>query len=157
MFTVLGRSKVPLIKDALKMKQSAAKTLGVAALGAAFAAAGAGAANAASGLPDATDALGSVTSTLPTSQVADALPAGGPEAVAAGQNALGSTLQAAAPTVDKLGESTKDAADRGKPAAADPVSGLLGGLPIAGALPTQGLPLQGLPTQGLPVQGLPLG
>lgn len=158
MFTVMGRSKVPLIKDALKMKQSAAKTLGVAALGAAFAAAGAGAANAAPGLPDATDALGSATSTLPTAQVADALPAGGPEAVAAGQNALGSTLQAAAPTVDKLGQSTKDAADRGKPAAAaDPVSGLLGGLPLAGALPTQGLPLQGLPTQGLPVQGLPLG
>ncbi|UQT56697.1 ATP-binding protein [Streptomyces durmitorensis] len=134
------------------MKQSAAKTLGVAALGAAFAAAGAGAANAAPAVPDATGALGAATSTLPTAQVADTLPAGGPEAVAAGQNALGSTLQAAAPTVDKLGESTKDAADRGKPAA-DPLSGLLGGLPVAGALPLQG----GLPTQGLPVEGLPLG
>lgn len=150
MFTVMGRSKVPVIKDALKMKQSAAKTLGVAALGAAFAAVGAGAANAAPALPDATDALGSATAMLPVEQVADNLPAGGPEAVEAGQNALGSTLQAAAPTVDKLGESTKPAADRSaKPA--DPAAGLLGGLPVSNALPTQGLPLQGLPLNGLPL------
>ncbi|MFC8132258.1 ATP-binding protein [Streptomyces sp. NPDC057302] len=128
------------------MKQSAAKTLGVAALGAAFAAAGAGVATAAPGLPDASGALGSAASALPMDQVAENLPAGGPEAVAAGQNALGSTLQASAPTVAKLGESMKDASDRGaKPAAGDPVSGLLGGLPVSGALPTQGLPLQGLP------------
>ncbi|MEV8321375.1 ATP-binding protein [Streptomyces sp. NPDC059900] len=132
------------------MKQSAAKTLGVAALGAAFAAVGAGAANAAPALPDATDALGSATAMLPVEQVADNLPAGGPEAVEAGQNALGSTLQAAAPTVDKLGESTKPAADRSaKPA--DPAAGLLGGLPVSNALPTQGLPLQGLPLNGLPL------
>ncbi|MEU3740833.1 MULTISPECIES: ATP-binding protein [unclassified Streptomyces] len=133
------------------MKQSAAKTLGVAALGAAFAAVGAGAASAAPALPDATDALGSATAVLPVDQVADNLPAGGPEAVSAGQNALGSTLQASAPTVDKLGQSMQDASDRGKPAAGDPVSGLLGGLPLAGALPTQGLPLQGLPVNGLPL------
>lgn len=157
MFTVMGRSKVPVIKDALKMKQSAAKTLGVAALGAAFAAAGAGAANAAPALPDATGALGSATAMLPMDQVGENLPAGGPEAIAAGQNVLGSTLQASAPTVDKLGESMKHADDRGKPAAADPVTGLLGGLPLAGALPTNGLPIQGLPTEGLPVNGLPLG
>ncbi|MFH8488229.1 ATP-binding protein [Streptomyces longisporoflavus] len=132
------------------MKQSAAKTLGVAALGAAFAAAGAGAAHAAPGLPDATDALGSATAMLPVEQVADNLPAGGPEAVAAGQNAVGSTLEAAAPTVAKLGESTKPAADRAaKPG--NPASGLLGGLPLASALPTQGLPLQGLPLNGLPL------
>ncbi|MEW1924726.1 ATP-binding protein [Streptomyces sp. NPDC088360] len=134
------------------MKQSAAKTLGVAALGAAFAAAGAGAANAAPALPDASGLLGSAASALPTNQVAENLPAGGPEAVAAGQSALGSTLEASAPTVAALGEGVKDASDRGKPAAGDPVSGLLGGLPLAGALPTQGLP-----TQGLPLQGLPLG
>ena len=48
------------------MKQSAAKTLGVAALGAAFAAAGAGVANAAPALPDPTQALDGVTKTLPT-------------------------------------------------------------------------------------------
>ncbi len=56
------------------MKQSAAKTLGVAALGAAFAAVGAGAASAAPALPDATQALGSVTHTLPAENVAKALP-----------------------------------------------------------------------------------
>ncbi|MWA13183.1 ATP-binding protein [Streptomyces sp. BA2] len=138
------------------MKQSAAKTLGVAALGAAFAAAGAGAANAAPALPDATGALGSATTMLPMEQVGEKLPAGGPEAIAAGQNVLGSTLQASAPTVDKLGESMKDADDRGKPAAADPLSGLLGGLPVAKALPLDGLPLQGLPLQGLPAEGLAL-
>ena len=54
------------------MKQSAAKTLGVAALGAAFAAAGAGAANAAPArrvLPDASQALGTVTQALPVENV----------------------------------------------------------------------------------------
>lgn len=151
MFTVVGRSKVPVIKDALKMKQSAAKTLGVAALGAAFAAAGAGAANAAPAVPSVTGALGTATSSLPVGDVAKNLPAGGPEALAAGQSALGTTVQATAPTVEKLAEGTKAPADKGKPAAADPVSGLLGGLPVAGALPTQGLPLQGLPVNGLPL------
>ncbi|MGY0018254.1 ATP-binding protein [Streptomyces sp. cg35] len=113
------------------MKQSAAKTLGVAALGVAFAAAGAGAANAAPAVPDAAGALGSVTSGLPVEQAASALPAGGPEAVSAAQNALGSGLTAAKPVVEK-------ATDGG-----DPVSGLLGGLP------TQGLPVGG----GLPALG----
>src|SRR5690348_1396538 len=56
------------------MKQSAAKTLGVAALGAAFAATGAGAANAAPAVPDATGMLGSVTSALPAQNVSQALP-----------------------------------------------------------------------------------
>ena len=50
------------------MKQSAAKTLGVAALGAAFAATGAGAANAAPAVPDATGMLGSGTSALPAAK-----------------------------------------------------------------------------------------
>ncbi|MGV9571793.1 ATP-binding protein, partial [Streptomyces nigra] len=45
------------------MKQSAAKSLGVAALGAAFAATGAGAANAAPAVPDAGAALDTVTRT----------------------------------------------------------------------------------------------
>ncbi|MET8567470.1 ATP-binding protein [Streptomyces sp. NPDC004783] len=51
------------------MKQSAAKTLGVAALGAAFAAAGAGAASAAPELPDAGQTVGSVARTLPAENV----------------------------------------------------------------------------------------
>ncbi|WP_433546026.1 ATP-binding protein [Streptomyces sp. CA-294286] len=104
------------------MKQSAAKSIGAAALGAAFVAAAAGSANAvaAPALPDAAGALSTVTAALPVEQVASALPAGGPEALKAGKDALGQSAAAA-------GES------------ADPVKGLLGGLPT-GALPTGGLP-----------------
>ncbi|EYT84341.1 hypothetical protein CF54_02110, partial [Streptomyces sp. Tu 6176] len=58
------------------MKQSAVKTLGVAALGAAFAAAGAGAANAAPAAPDVGQALGTVSKALPTENVTKALPGG---------------------------------------------------------------------------------
>lgn len=72
------------------MKQSVAKSLGVAALGAAFAATGAGAANAAPAVPDAGAALDTVTRTLPAESLTQATPnaaeglAGGQEAVAAG-------------------------------------------------------------------------
>ncbi|MFG2650136.1 ATP-binding protein [Streptomyces sp. NPDC048436] len=136
------------------MKQSAVKTLGVAALGAAFAAAGAGAATAAPVEPGAAAALATTASTLPLDGVASTLPPGGPEAVSAGQNAVGSGLTAAAPTVDRLVESTKqDKGDQGAAAAepaaakpaAGPLEGLLGGLPLAKGLPLQGLPLNGLP------------
>lgn len=151
MFTVMGRSNVPFIKDPLTMKQSAAKTLGVAALGAAFAAAGAGAANAAPAAPDPTAVLGTATSTLPVGQVAEVLPAGAPEALSASQSAIGSGTQALAPTVEGLASGEiKPSGKEGK-LVTDPVSGLLGGLPVAGALPVQGLPLEGLPLQGLPL------
>ncbi|WP_338699835.1 ATP-binding protein [Streptomyces sp. Q6] len=125
------------------MKQSAAKTLGVAALGAAFAAAGAGAANAAPAVPDAAGTVGSVTSMLPVEQTASTLPAGAPESLAAGQNALGSSLNGAKPTLDKAAPAILPG-DSG-----DPVSGLLGGLPLQQTLPTQGLPVGG----GLPALG----
>ena len=118
---------IPVSKDAFTMKQSA-KTLGVAALGAAFAAAGAGAANAAPAVPDASSALDTVTRTLPAENVAQALPGAG--------QALGAGVAAAKPAAGRL------LADG--PAA--PVAGLLGGLPV-----------QGLPTHGLPVNGIPLG
>ncbi|WP_217144604.1 ATP-binding protein [Streptomyces sp. AC627_RSS907] len=59
------------------MKQSAARTLGVAALGAAFAAVGAGAANAASAVPDAAPVLDNVTRTLPADNVSKVLPGQG--------------------------------------------------------------------------------
>ncbi|MET9895482.1 ATP-binding protein [Streptomyces sp. NPDC006465] len=117
------------------MKQSAAKTLGVAALGAAFAAAGAGAANAAPAVPDTSSALDTVTRTLPAENVAKALPGAG-EALAQGQGALGTGVAAAQPAAARL--------LAGGPAA--PVAGLLGGLPV-----------QGLPTHGLPLNGIPLG
>lgn len=125
------------------MKQSA-KTLGVAALGAAFAAAGAGTASAAPALPDPAQAVGAVTKDLPVGQVTKTLP-GATEAVDAGQGALTNGLSTAKPTLEKS-----------LPADTDPVAGLLGGLPVGG-LPTGGLPVDGLPvsTGGLPVQGLP--
>ncbi|MFF5144647.1 ATP-binding protein [Streptomyces sp. NPDC013157] len=117
------------------MKQSAAKTLGVAALGAAFAAVGAGAANAAPAVPDSSQALDTVTKTLPAENVSKALPGAG-EAVAQGQSALGAGLNAVQPAAKQVlaGGPTK------------PVAGLLGGLPV-----------RGLPTHGLPVNGIPLG
>lgn len=59
------------------MKQSAAKSLGVAALGAAFAVAGAGAANAASALPDTAQTLETVTQALPAEQLSQTLPGSG--------------------------------------------------------------------------------
>ncbi|MEU1042370.1 ATP-binding protein [Streptomyces sp. NPDC005551] len=117
------------------MKQSAAKTLGVAALGAAFAAAGAGAANAAPAAPDASSALDNVTKTLPTENVGKSLP-GGNDTLAQGKDALGQVVRAAQPAVGQLLAEGP----------AGPVAGLLGGLP-----------LQGLPTHGLPVNGVPLG
>ncbi|MFJ1973366.1 ATP-binding protein [Streptomyces sp. NPDC087903] len=118
------------------MKQSAAKTLGVAALGAAFAAAGAGAANAAPAGPDATQALDGITQTLPAENITNTLPGAG-EALSQGRNAIGVSLAAAQPAAQEL--------LAGSPTA--PVAGLLGGLPIG----------QGLPTHGLPVNGVPLG
>ncbi|MEU0049788.1 ATP-binding protein [Streptomyces sp. NPDC006184] len=127
------------------MKQSAAKTLGVAALGAAVAAVGAGAANAAPVTPDAGQTLNTVTKALPPEQVVDALPDSGAmkvlkpvakRGVAAALPVVGKGLAAAQP----VAESTLSKGPAG------PVGGLLGGLP-----------LKGLPTHGLPVNGIPLG
>jgi hypothetical protein len=137
-FTVLDRSYPRhRTKDALIMKQSAAKTLGVAALGAAFAATGAGVASAAPAAPAAPGVAGpdTVTQALPVGNVAGMLPGAG-QALGQGQNALGGAVAAAQPAA--------------RQAVADgpvgPVGGLLGGLPV-----------KGLPTHGLPVNGIPLG
>ncbi|MEU5366582.1 ATP-binding protein [Streptomyces sp. NPDC005925] len=116
------------------MKQSAAKTLGVAALGAAFAAVGAGAANAAPAVPEAGQALGTVTHSVPAQKVSGALPVAS-GALATGHNALGSGLAAARPSLEQ--------ALAGGPAA--PVHNLIGGLPAGQALPGQGVGLNGLP------------
>ncbi|WP_409239168.1 ATP-binding protein [Streptomyces sp. PA5.6] len=107
------------------MKQSAAKTLGVAALGAAFAAAGAGAANAAPAVADPAAALGPVSSVVPA--------AGATESLTAGQNALGSGLNAAQPVLG-------NAAGPKPGGPTSPISGLLGGLPTGGT-GLNGLPL----------------
>ncbi|MGW2030342.1 MULTISPECIES: ATP-binding protein [Streptomyces] len=127
------------------MKQSAAKTLGVAALGAAFAAAGAGVADAAPVSPDAGQALNTVTKTLPPEQVVEALPDSGAvktvkpvakRGVAAALPVVGKGAATAQPVVGNV------LAER----PAKPVPGLLGGLPV-----------QGLPTHGVPINGIPVG
>ncbi|MFF8655088.1 ATP-binding protein [Streptomyces huasconensis] len=138
------------------MKQSAAKTLGVAALGAAFAAAGAGSANAAPGVPDAAAVLGQVTSALPLEQAAKTLPAGSPEAVAAGKSVLAGGLKAAG-NADRAaaaaqaddgrddrkggrGDGRSGGKSAGKPKPASPLPNLLGGVPLGGT-GLNGLPL----------------
>jgi hypothetical protein len=143
-FTVVDRSdrlrsSVSAFKDALTMKQSAAKTLGVAALGAAFAAVGAGAAAAAPAVPDATQAtqaLDGVTKTLPAGNVGKALPGAG-AALAQGKGAVGAGVAAAQPAVQNALSKS--------PAA--PGAQLLGGLPVHST---------GLPTHGVAVNGIPL-
>lgn len=140
------------------MKQSAAKTLGVAALGAAFAAAGAGAANAAPVAPDAAgSALDSVTRTLPAENLAQSAPGAGAGLAQGVPGWL--RVRRRSPPVCPPRNAAAEQAVAGGPTGV--VAGLLGGLPVQGAaaegLPVQGLPVQGLPTQGLPVNGLPLG
>ncbi|MGW8061816.1 ATP-binding protein [Streptomyces ziwulingensis] len=121
------------------MKQSAAKTLGVAALGAAFAAAGAGAATAAPELPDTARTVDSVAAALPAETVSQVVP-GASNVLKQGRHVSGTGLTAAQPVVEQvLNEQLSNGPTK-------PVAGLLGGLPT-----------QGLPTQGLPVNGLPLG
>ncbi|MEE1756205.1 ATP-binding protein [Streptomyces sp. SP18CS02] len=105
------------------MKQSAAKTLGVAALGAAFAATGAGSAAAVGSLPAGT-ALETVSTALPVAQTAAAqLPGGASEVVTTAQRALGAA--------------TEGASLSGLPLAT--ATGLLGGLPVGGSVPSAGL------------------
>ncbi|MBQ1093991.1 ATP-binding protein [Streptomyces sp. B93] len=119
------------------MKQSAAKSLGVAALGAAFAAAGAGAANAAPDLAGVSNqALDTVTRTLPAENVERAVP-GSSQALAQGQRVLGTGITAAQPAVQQLLAEGPTG----------PAAALLGGLP------TQGLPVKGTPVNGLPLGG----
>ncbi|MET8328801.1 hypothetical protein [Streptomyces sp. NPDC005181] len=104
------------------MKQSAARTLGVAALGAAFAAAAAGTASAAALPVDAATAalpiagsLGTATQTLPVQDTATKLLGSGQTEIVNGAIA--------------------------------PAKGLLGGLP-AGGVTTSGLSTNGLPLGG---------
>lgn len=121
------------------MKQSAARTLGVAALGAAFAAAGTGAATAAPQLPDAAQTVDSVARTLPAETVSQVAPGAG-NALEQGRRISHTGLTVAQPVVEQL------VAEQVAEGPTEPVAKLLGGVP-----------LKGLPTQGLPVNGLPLG
>ncbi|MEU3186987.1 ATP-binding protein [Streptomyces sp. NPDC006923] len=113
------------------MKKSAVKTLGVAALGAAFAATAAGTASAAPAVP--LNGADLVSKTLPVGGTAPQLPVPASDAATAGRTAL-ATLQKAAPQVLSSVRT------------AGPLHSLLGGLPV-----------NSLAQGGAPVSGLPLG
>lgn len=104
------------------MKRSA-QTLGVAALGAAFAAAGSSAASAAPALPDATGAPGPVSRLAPVQEVATTLPAGAPQSLAAGQAAVTKSAAVLPGALQQTAGKALTSDD-----AAAPVTGLLGGL-----------------------------
>ncbi|MBP0457958.1 ATP-binding protein [Streptomyces montanisoli] len=111
------------------MNRSAAKTLGAAVLGAAFAATAAGTASAAIGpLPDTGKALDTVNK-LPVDQVAKELPNAGTDTLTATRSAA-STVNTTAPQVLQAAR------------AANPLGSLLGGLPVNGL--NKGLPVDGL-------------
>ncbi|MCA1220675.1 ATP-binding protein [Streptomyces sp. 8L] len=111
------------------MNRSAAKTLGVAVLGAAFAATAAGTASAAVGpLPDTGKALETVNK-LPVDQVAKELPHAAPDTLTA-TRAAGGAVNETAPQVLQAVK------------AANPLGALLGGLPVNGL--QNGLPVNGL-------------
>ncbi|MFI5975142.1 ATP-binding protein [Streptomyces sp. NPDC051452] len=127
------------------MKQSAAKTLGVAALGAAFAAAGAGVAGAAPAVPDSAQTLATVTKAVPPSTLIEALPDSG--ALKQVKPVAARGAEAAMPLVGKgLAAAQPVAESVVAQGPTKPVAGLLGGLP-----------LKGLPAHGLPVNGIPVG
>ncbi|MFD7286165.1 ATP-binding protein [Streptomyces sp. NPDC059863] len=114
------------------MKQSAIKTLGTVALGAAFAATAAGSASAASVVPGAAAPTDLVTKTLPVGDLVGQLPQPLPSALAATGLALGTVQQ----TMPYAADAVKTAS---------PVQQLVGGLPVNGL------------GKGLPVNGIPLG
>ncbi|WP_030903523.1 hypothetical protein [Streptomyces sp. NRRL F-5126] len=111
------------------MNRSAAKTLGAAVLGAAFAATAAGTASAAVGpLPDTGKALDTVNK-LPVDQVAKELPNAGTDTLTATRSAA-SAVNTTAPQVLQAAKT------------ANPLGALLGGLPVNGL--NKGLPVDGL-------------
>ncbi|GHA67173.1 hypothetical protein ACIQRS_29470 [Streptomyces termitum] len=119
------------------MKQSAAKKLGVAVLGAAFAAAAAGTASAAP-LPAplaGADALSTVGQVAPLGDGLTQLPDGAGESLAAGQGALGQGVDQGVKTLPATaGQVTQNAPLGAATGAlgATPLGGLLGGLPLNG-------------------------
>ncbi|MEU9982831.1 ATP-binding protein [Streptomyces sp. NPDC050856] len=103
------------------MKQSAAKTLGVAALGAAFAATAAGSASAVGVVPTGAVVEAVAKSALPVAQSAlTQAPGGASEALGTGQGLVGAVTQGASLP--------------GVPVDPSMLGGLLGGLPVGGQL-----------------------
>ncbi|MFI1013761.1 ATP-binding protein [Streptomyces sp. NPDC020965] len=126
------------------MKQSAAKTLGAAALGAAFAVGAAGAASAEpAALPDSATSLDTITGLVPAQGLLKKLPAGGPETVAGVQAAL---IESAATLPGTLQTAGQRALAPESPT--EVVTALLGGLPVDSL--TKGLPaVPKAPAKGL--------
>ncbi|MCM2389310.1 ATP-binding protein [Streptomyces albipurpureus] len=134
------------------MKQSAAKSLGVVALGAALTAVAAGTAAAEpAAFPDSATSLDTVGKVVPVHEAIAQLPAGA-EVLAGGQAALIQSTATLPGTLQGAGQRVL-AADAPK----DVVGSLIGGLPVGQltkALPTGGLPVGQL-TKALPTGGLP--
>lgn len=128
------------------MKQSA-KTLGVAALGAAFAAAAAGTASAAPMTHDASSALGAVQA-LPVADNLTELPAGAADSLTAGEAAVTDGAQNLPAATDSAGKQVTQTAPNAL--AQSPVGGLLGGLPVNGLATNSLIPGGGL-AGGLPI------
>jgi hypothetical protein len=117
------------------MKQATVKTLGAAALGAAFAAAGAGTASAV-GLDSVQATAGDLVRTLPVEDTADKLPGDSGEVVTTGAKVLAgddATLPLASDTLSHTAQTSG-----GNSAVPGDPSSLLGGLPVGG-LPVGGL------------------
>ena len=131
------------------MKQSSVKTLGAAALGAAFAAAAAGSASAAT-LPDGVQSTtDQVVHTLPVHEAADQLPGRSGEVVETGADLL-SGETGALPVADHTLSHTAANAPAQAETLLEPATQLLGGLPV------QPDGLAGLPVSDL-IGGVHLG
>lgn len=120
------------------MKHATVKCLGATALGAALAAATAGTAAA---VTDALkDTAGTVVSDLSLSETADTLPAEGGEVVTTGRDVLTGNKTTSVPLVDDtLAHTSKSTSASGASGLTQPVSNLLGGMPVNPAT-ASGLP-----------------
>lgn len=125
------------------MKQGTKKSLGVAALGAAFVAAGAGVASADSAetVRGAADTTAGAVEQAPLEDVAKGLPATSPELVGEAQDiGVGATRQLPDTTDRLLTEDEDKNALGGSPEQREqsgPAKKLLGGVPVAGGLAKQ--------------------
>ncbi|WP_151771639.1 ATP-binding protein [Streptomyces abyssomicinicus] len=140
------------------MKQSAAKTLGVVAFGAALAAVGAGAAAAAPAVPDAGPALSGLTGALPADGVGEALQGpltdglqgAGSQLGGLGDELGGAGMDVAMGSAERLAAQDRDARaqanegkEKGSPVGEVPA--LLGGLGLGEMNMGSGSNLNGLP------------
>lgn len=138
------------------MKQGTKKSLGVAALGAAFVAAGSGVASA-----DTQEAVAPVAHTAadavqdaPVEDLAQNLPAGSPELAGEAQDLTADVANKLPETSEKVLPKEKDS-DAPSEQLAGPGKQLLGGLPVAGDVANK-LPANELGTVAGSLPGLPV-